>query len=152
MESPSASRITALKALGQVSEIAAFTERKEITQVKASDDIKAQLLKMIQGAIGNQSRTIDAAEDPEVTELLAEITRPAAKEIQESAQVPGPDAPFSENLQGGNTHSIPHTQIPPETVHMETFPGEGGTPEILDDEENQQDTEDTPVNVLKSQG
>lgn len=151
MESPSASRITALKALGQVSEIAAFTERKEITQVKASDDIKAQLLKMIQGALGDQARTVNQ-EDPEVAALMAEITRPPAKEIQESAQVPHPDAPFSENLQGGNTHSIPHTQSPSKTGHMETFPGEGGTHEISDVQENQQDTEDTPVNVLKSQG
>ena len=151
MESPSASRITALKALGQVSEIAAFTERKEITQVKASDDIKAQLLKMIQGALGDQARTVNQ-EDPEVAALMAEITRPPAKEIQESALPPTPSPPFSENLQGGNTHSIPHTQSPSETVHMETFPGEGGTPEISDAQENQQDTEDTPVNVLKSQG
>ena len=100
MESPSASRITALKALGQVSEIAAFTERKEITQVKASDDIKAQLLQMIQGAMANQARTVDQ-EDQEVQDLLAEISRPAAREIGESAPLPAPVAPFSEILQGG---------------------------------------------------
>lgn len=151
MESPSASRISALKALGQVSEIAAFTERKEITQVKASDDIKAQLLKMIQGALGDQARTVNQ-DDDEAAALLAEIARPAPKEIDQDANPPTPAPNLAENFGASAIHSIPHTQSPSETGHMETFPGEGGTHEISDDEENQQDTEDTPVNVLKSQG
>ena len=150
MESPSASRITALKALGQVSEIAAFTERKEITQVKASDDIKAQLLKMIQGALGNQARTVNQ-EDPEVAELMAEITRAAPKDIDQDATVPAPDAPFPEILQGGNTHSIPHTQSPSETSHMETFPG-GGTHELSDHPIDEENIGDTPPSISQSQG
>lgn len=152
MDSPSASRITALKALGQVSEIAAFTERKEITQVKASDDIKAQLLKMIQGAIGNQARTVDQADsDPEVAALMAEITRAAPKDIGPDAIPPAPDAPFSQILQGGNTHSIPHTQIPSETSHMETFPG-GGTHELSDHPIDEENIGDTPPSISNSQG
>lgn len=150
MESPSASRITALKALGQVSEIAAFTERKEITQVKASDDIKGQLLKMIQGALGDQARTVDQ-EDPDVAALLSEITRPAAKEIGESALPPAGDPPNPEFLQGGNTHSNPHNRNHPEShLFAQTDTGEGDI--ISDFDINQEDTEEAPPSISKSQG
>lgn len=126
MESPAAARISAIKALGQVSEIAAFTERKEITQVKASDDIKAQLLKMIQGAMHDQARTVDQdANQAEIDNLLAEISSPAPKEIDETVNPPTPNPPFSENFTGGNTHSIPHNHSPSEN-QLEILPVEQG--------------------------
>ena len=102
MESPSASRITALKALGQVSEIAAFTERKEITQVKQSDDIKAQLLAMIQGAMHDNARTITHEDDQDVAALLAEISTPAAID---PAAVAGLFAEAFDSLSGEIQHA-----------------------------------------------
>ena len=154
MESPAAARISAIKALGQVSEIAAFTERKEISHVKPSEDIKAQLMKMIQGAMHDNARTIDQdANQAEIDNLLAEIAAPAPNEIAEIAAVPHPDAPFLENLQGGNTHSNPNKQIASESNQPLTLTvdeGEGVQKSHPDWEELH--TETPPVNDLKSQG
>jgi hypothetical protein len=154
MESPAAARISAIKALGQVSEIAAFTERKEITQVKASEDVRAQLMKMIQGALGDQARTVDHSADQDVAELMAEITRPAAKEIAESADVPAPRPPNDGFLQGGNTHSNVHNGLDSES-HLLTLTDrneEGVGDIILDSQSNQVDTGKAPPSVSKSQG
>jgi hypothetical protein len=130
MESPAAARISAIKALGQVSEIAAFTERKEIRNVQGSDDIKAQLLEMIQGAMHDQARTIDQdANQVEIDNLLAEINQPgkqaAPSEMAETALPPAPDAPFAGKIEGGNTHSNPHKQSPSE-IHPLTLTDEEG--------------------------
>lgn len=130
MESPAAARISAIKALGQVSEIAAFTERKEISHVKPSEDIKAQLLKMIQGAMHDQARTLDQDENQAaIDNLLAEISRPPPNEIPENALPPAPDAPFPGKIEGGNTHSNPHKQSPSEsnsTIQLEILPVDQG--------------------------
>jgi hypothetical protein len=130
MESPAAARISAIKALGQVSEIAAFTERKEISHVKPSEDIKAQLLKMIQGAMHDQARTLDQdANQAAIDNLLAEISRPPPNEIPENALPPAPDAPFPGKIEGGNTHSNPHKQSPSKsnsTIQLEILPVDQG--------------------------
>jgi len=155
MESPAAARISAIKALGSVSEIAAFTERKEITQVKASDDIKGQLLKMIQGAIGDQVRTVDQVDDQDVINLMAEITRPPAKPIPAAATPPEGDPPNPGILQGGNTHSNPHKQSPSESnpsSHLCTYTDRGEGVNFSESQSNQLDTEDTPPSVSNSQG
>lgn len=154
MDSPAAARITALKALGQVSEIAAFTERKEITQVKASDDIKAQLLKMIQGAMGDKVRTVDQDDDQDAAELLAVISRPAPIAAAVSAHPPEADPPNPANFEGGNTHSNPHKQSPSES-HLLTLTDrnpEGEGVHFSESQSNQQDTGKTPLDDSKSQG
>jgi hypothetical protein len=154
MESPPAARITALKALGQVSEIAAFTERKEITQVKASDDIRAQLLKMIQGAMGDQVRTVDQDNDQDAADLLAAIARPAPIAAAVSAHLPEADPPNPAKFEGGNTHSNPHKQSPSES-HLLTLTDrnpEGEGVHFSESQSNQQDTGKTPLDDSKSQG
>jgi hypothetical protein len=154
MESPPAARITALKALGQVSEIAAFTERKEITQVKASDDIRAQLLKMIQGAMGDQVRTVDQDDDQDAADLLAAIARPAPIAAAVSAHLPEADPPNPAKFEGGNTHSNPHKQSPSES-HLLTLTDrnpEGEGVHFSESQSNQQDTGKTPLDDSKSQG
>jgi hypothetical protein len=65
---PPASRVQCLKLLGSLFEVGAFVERKEITTVNRSDDIRARLLSRLQAV------TIDAdivADD--ALDLLAEI-------------------------------------------------------------------------------
>ena len=42
-----ADRLTAVKLLGQLTDVAAFTERKEVLNIKASADIKGQLLEKL---------------------------------------------------------------------------------------------------------
>ena len=65
-----ATRIQAAKILGTVTEVAAFTERKEITHVKNSGAIREQILDQLKSMMlaGNDVETIDA------TDLLAELT------------------------------------------------------------------------------
>jgi hypothetical protein len=154
MESPAAARISAIKALGSVSEIAAFTDRKEVLHVKPSEDIKAQLLKMIQGAVHDQARTIDqGANQAEIDNLLAEISRPPPNEIAESALPPAPDAPFLEISEGGNTHSNPHKQSPSEMNQPLTLTvdeGEGVQKSHPDWDELH--TETPPLHVLEQKG
>lgn len=147
MESPAAARITALKALGQVSEIAAFTERKEISHVKPSEDIKEQLLKMIQGAMSDQVRTVELEDDQDAAALMAAIARPAAKEIQESATPPAADPPNTGIFKGGNTHSNPLKQSQSDE-HLLTLTdrNEEGEGHIISEHDiNQEDTETPPV-------
>jgi len=153
MDSPAAARISAIKALGSVSEIAAFTERKEITQVKASEDVRAQLMRMIQDAMRDTSRTVDQdANQAEIDSLLAEITRPPPNEIDETALPPAPDAPFLENLQGGNTHSNPHKQSQSEKQPLTLTVDEGEGVQKSHPDWDELHTETPPVIVSEQKG
>jgi len=67
-----AQRIKALELLGKVSEVAAFTERKETTVVKQSSDIKAKLLESLRNVVDVDARSVDDDADS----LLAELSNP----------------------------------------------------------------------------
>ena len=66
-----AQRLKALELLGKITEVALFTERREVVQVTDSEDMRAKLLHSLQLAIGN-SQAIDA-EYSTADDLLAEI-------------------------------------------------------------------------------
>jgi hypothetical protein len=65
-----ATRIQAAKVLGQVTEVAAFTERKEITHIKDSGAIRSQILDQLKSMMLG---TADA-QDVDANELLQELT------------------------------------------------------------------------------
>jgi len=65
-----ATKVAAAKVLGTVTEVAAFTERKEITTIKHSADARAQVLEQIRAIMRAQS--IDAV-DVDADSLLAEL-------------------------------------------------------------------------------
>lgn len=67
---PPAQQIKALELLGKITEVALFTERREVVQVKDSGEIRARLMDSIRQAI--KSSAVDA-EIVEVDSLLAEI-------------------------------------------------------------------------------
>ncbi len=92
-ESKPATRITAAKILGQVTEVAAFTERKEITHVQDSGAIRSQILDQLKSMMLS---TTDA-QDVDATELLAEL----------SAEEPHPRGmpPNAERDSGADVHS-----------------------------------------------
>lgn len=69
-ETKAATRIQAAKVLGQVTEVAAFTERKEITHIKDSGAIRAQILDQLKSMMLG---TADA-QDVDANELLQELT------------------------------------------------------------------------------
>jgi hypothetical protein len=64
-----ATKVASAKVLGTVTEVAAFTERKEISHVQNSDAIKTQIMAQLKGMmLGNDDAvTVDA------TDLLAEL-------------------------------------------------------------------------------
>lgn len=69
-EVPPAQQIKALELLGKITEVALFTERREVVQVKDAGEIRARLMQSIRDAIKG------SAEDAQVIEadsLLAEI-------------------------------------------------------------------------------
>lgn len=93
--------VNAAKVLGSVTEVAAFTERKEVRTISSSEDARAQVMAQLREIIKAQAEdahVIDAAADS----LLAELANPAA---------PHP-APTPHDAQGTPAESM-HT-IPPE--------------------------------------
>lgn len=69
-EAKQATKVAAAKVLGTVTEVAAFTERKEVTTIKHSVDARAQVLEQLRAIMRAQS--IDAV-DVDADSLLAEL-------------------------------------------------------------------------------
>ena len=67
-----ATKITAAKILGTVTEVAAFTERKEVTHVKDSSAIRDQIMTQLKTMLLN----VDDAQDVDANSLLTELTEP----------------------------------------------------------------------------
>jgi len=121
-EFPPASRVQCLKLLGSLFEVGAFVERKEITTVNRSDDIRARLLSRL------KTVTIDAnivADD--ALDLLAEIKgaqAPSASPAGEPQTLddPAPSDPTGEGAPlsgqpraGESLHTIPLKQSQPKS-------------------------------------
>lgn len=98
---PPASRVQCLKLLGSLFEVGAFVERKEITTVNRSDDIRTRLLSRL------STVTVDADIKPDdALDLLAEIQggRQAADPTPPGAPIFDPAAPEIP------IHTIPHKE------------------------------------------
>jgi hypothetical protein len=81
-ENPPNSRIRALELLGKVTEVAAFTERREQTVVHSSEQIRNQILDKLKSlnVIDIQPEQTDGDADS----LLSEITSQAVDSVEES--------------------------------------------------------------------
>ena len=93
-----ATKITAAKILGTVTEVAAFTERKEVTHIKDSGAIRAQILDQLKSLMLNTNDAIDV----DANELLAELT--------DAEPHPGGTPPNTKRDSDARVHSIPHEQ------------------------------------------
>lgn len=91
-------RVQAVRVLGTITEVSAFTHRTETTVIKRSDDAKAQLLSQLQ----DMMRTVNAEGTTDAEALLAELERPHR----------GGEAPDAVVTHRGSTHSNPHTESP----------------------------------------
>jgi hypothetical protein len=132
---PPAQQIKAMELLGKITEVALFTERREVIQHNTSDQMKEKLLSSLRLAISSQGVTDVTETDPE--SLLAELTaKPISMAIdsdyvaeddvslaqetnepeaegfsdQFSARPTTPQPPFLQNLQPPLMHSNPHNQ------------------------------------------
>jgi hypothetical protein len=128
-EAKHATKVASAKVLGTVTEVAAFTERKEINHVQHSDAIKDQIMAQLKTMMLDTSDavTVDA------TDLLAELVRDDAKTrdnasdqadsyISDNAEPTVPPPPDSDF---GTPTSTQHT-IPLKQSH--NFSNESGSP------------------------
>jgi hypothetical protein len=130
---PPASRVQCLKLLGSLFEVGAFVERKEITTVNRSEDIRTRLLSRL------QTITVDAdVKADDALDLLAEIRsgKEPAKEsaalVQEGLDAaPTAGAPPHLGVAHGaaGSHTIPLKRSQEERSHPLTLPES----EIVDD-------------------
>ena len=92
-----ATKVAAAKVLGTVTEVAAFTERKEVTTIKHSVDARAQVLEQLRSIMRAQSiDAVDVDADSLLAELAPDDTHPPA--------TPPNDSEESLNF----LHTIPH--------------------------------------------
>jgi hypothetical protein len=94
-ETKPATRIQAAKVLGQVTEVAAFTERKEITHIKDSGAIRSQILDQLKSMMLASSDIQDVDADSLLVELAGDEPHP-----------PG-TPPNAERDSAANVHTIP---------------------------------------------
>ena len=109
---PPAQRVQCLKLLGSLFEVGAFIERKEITTINKSSDIRARLLQVLGSqAVDVEAKTVDHDDG---SSLLAELT------AQPEPDEPSPADPTHTGTPGNGpaaeglyTHTIPDIQSAP---------------------------------------
>jgi phage terminase small subunit len=111
----------AAKVLGTVTEVAAFTERKEVRTITSSEDARAAImaqLKALSNAGATDAHIIDAQADDLMRELAGSETHPPATTPNASEE----SLPY--------IHTIPHEQtpIPPEQTPLDSENPDSDTP------------------------
>ncbi len=107
---PPAQRVKALELLGKITEVALFTERREVVQVKDSGEIRERLMDSIRLAIKSSAQDVEVID---ADSLLAEINGAAEGEADAMAQdatPPGATPLFVSEAHPQTVHSNPHTQ------------------------------------------
>ena len=99
-EAKHAVRVQAAKVLGTVTEVAAFTERKEITTIKTSTDARAQLMQQLRDMV--KASATDAVEIDALS-LMQELAPIASDEPH-----PGGTPPIEGEHGLDGIHTIPH--------------------------------------------
>lgn len=102
-EAKQATKVASAKVLGTVTEVSAFTERRETTIIRTSDNAKAELLKQIRLMLGSGNVTDVDSFDP--NELLAELTISAHSDTH-----PSPTNPNANGTPEFVKHTIPLEQ------------------------------------------
>ena len=143
-ECPPAQQLKALELLGKITEVALFTERREVIQVSDPSEMRAKLMASIQLALSH-TRTIDM-ETKTADDLLAELVGVAQDDDDKAgnddelddmdgkdtsldgadqSQIEKSETPRTHDPQilalarEPDLHSIPHTQSPPDSIPRE---------------------------------
>jgi hypothetical protein len=87
-----ATKVAAAKVLGTVTEVSAFTERKEITHVSSSDDARDQIMAVLSEMVRSQAIDVDP------TTLIQEL----------EGTHPSPTTLDAESESRPHVHTIPH--------------------------------------------
>lgn len=104
-EAKQATKVQAAKVLGTVTEVAAFTERKEIRTIRSSEDTKAKIMGQLREMLNAGAEDATFVEADTLLRELAGETHPA------------PTHPTSQS----ESQSLLHT-IPPESTQQESDP------------------------------
>jgi hypothetical protein len=112
-----ATRIQAAKVLGQVTEVAAFTERKEITHIQDSGAIRSQILDQLKSMMLGSADAVDV----DANSLLVEL---AADEPQGTGTPPN-----AEWDSGAHIHSNDHERFPEKSDSPESIEHPPSSPE-----------------------
>jgi hypothetical protein len=134
-EFPPASRVQCLKLLGSLFEVGAFVERKEITTIHRSEDIRTRLLSRLQAITVDAD--IVAADD--ALDLLAEIQQGRglgdAERQQVDGESPASDGP-SDPTHGAPAHPATAAHDSPQhTIPLKQSQPKQGHPSTLTDGE-----------------
>lgn len=119
----------AAKVLGTVTEVAAFTERKEVRTITSSETARAQVLEQLRTLV--QGNATDATIiDRDADALLAELA--AAPETGEADPHPGgtPQTASEESLI--SMHTIPHEQSPQNSAATPQSPTQDDPPSLFE--------------------
>jgi hypothetical protein len=108
-------RLSALKMLGTVSEVGAFTERKESLVIHESSKVKQQLLDQLKTIVGGDIREVKQSDD-EGEELLAKLAEGRANKTVEGESHPHPIPPNLLDSSGNTMHNNPLTESPEEVT------------------------------------
>ena len=103
----------AAKVLGTVTEVAAFTERKEVRTITSSEDARAKIMAELRQLTAVDVEDVTAV-DADADSLLAEL---AAADSGEGETHPLPTPQTGEAESPANIHTIPHEQD-----HLESIP------------------------------
>jgi hypothetical protein len=126
-ETKPATRIQAAKVLGQVTEVAAFTERKEITHIKDSGAIRAQILDQLKTMMLASSDIQDVDADSLLVELAGDEPHPdptpAAPEWDSAAHVHSNEHIPPPSFSDPDDPTLSPSETPPSSA--ETGDGEG---------------------------
>ena len=118
-------KVTAAKVLGTVTEVAAFTERKEITTISGSDAIKSQIMDQLKTLmIGSGSQDVT---DVDAVDLLAELSTDRVS--LDDAPAADPTAPAPTAVAEPESHALEHT-IPHELSDNNFHPHDLSTDNI----------------------
>lgn len=131
-----AQKIQAAKVLGTVTEVAAFTERKQITHIQDSEEIKDKIMAQLKTLMLGTGSTSDV-QDVDAIELLNELTTSSDDDVEivtdtgddsgMDATHPTPTPSESNEPHPDHEHTIPPKPSPSETtpMHFENSHPEG---------------------------
>jgi hypothetical protein len=133
-ETKAATRVSAAKVLGNVTEVAAFTDRKEITHIKDSGAIRDQIMQQLRSVITNDAETIDT--DALLDELgsdKSKAKKPAESNACEDEPTGGGDATLTTEPHPRTLHSNPHEQSLENSDPPSSLQNEDGEGDISDE-------------------
>ena len=126
-----ATRVQAAKVLGTVTEVAAFTERKEVTHIKTSEDARAAVLAKLRDIMKGNAQDVDSKDaDSLLLEIMPAASHDDAMTIDATAddETAAGYAPPVDDFSGASDatptptndvrspgqpiHTNPHTQSP----------------------------------------